>query len=48
MHVIIERLMRERDDLMAKLQHLNHTYDQTVSEISRERAQLESHNRRHT
>lgn len=47
-HLIIERLVRERDELMNKLQHLNLTYDQTVAEISRERAQLESHNKRHT
>lgn len=47
-HAIVSRLQRERDDLMAKLETLNRNYDSTVVEISRERAQLESHNKRHT
>ena len=33
---------------MNKLQSINANYDVTVQEISRERAQLESHNKRHT
>jgi uncharacterized protein YigA (DUF484 family) len=37
-HLIVERLTRERDELMSKLEQLNQTYDSTVVEISRERA----------
>lgn len=37
-HLIVERLTRERDELMGKLEQLNITYDNTVVEISRERA----------
>jgi hypothetical protein len=37
-HLIVERLTRERDELMSKLEQLNFTYDSTVVEISRERA----------
>jgi hypothetical protein len=37
-HLIVERLTSERDELMNKLEQLNTTYDSTVVEISRERA----------
>ena len=46
--LVIVRLNRERDELMGKLDSLNRNYDNTVAEISRERAQLESHNKRHS
>ena len=44
---IIDRLTVERNDLMAKLDQLNRTYDNCVSEITRERGQMDSHNRHH-
>ena len=44
---VIDRLTAERNDLMSKLDQLNRTYDNCVTEISRERAQMDSHNRHH-
>ena len=44
---VIARLTDERDDLQRKLEQLNRTYDNCVVEISRERAQMEGHNRHH-
>jgi len=46
--LIIDRLALERDDLRNKLEQLNRTYDNCVMEISRERAQMDSHNKHHT
>ena len=45
--IIIDRLTAERNDLMSKLDQLNRTYDNCVSEITRERGQMDSHNRHH-
>ena len=44
---IIDKLADERDDLHNKLEQLNHAYENCVSEISRERAQMQGHNRHH-
>ena len=45
--LIIDRLTSERNDLISKLDQLNRTYDNCVSEITRERGQMDSHNRHH-
>lgn len=45
--MIIDRLTTERNDLMSKLDQLNRTYDNCVHEITRERSQMDSHNRHH-
>ena len=44
---VIDKLTNERDELQSKLEHLNRTYDNCVQEISRERAQMQGHNRHH-
>ena len=44
---VVQKLTDERDDLQMKLEHLNRTYDNCVVEITRERAQMEGHNRHH-
>lgn len=44
---MIGRLTDERDDLHNKLDQLRRAYDNCVSEISRERAQMQGHNRHH-
>jgi chromosome segregation ATPase len=43
----LDGLKDERDALLDKLQNLNSTYEHAVKDISRERAQMEAHNRRH-
>ena len=43
----MDRLIGERNDLMDKLDRLNRTYDNCVVEISRERTQMDQHNRHH-
>ena len=45
--MIIAKLQDERDELQIKLNHLNRTYDNCVSEISVEKATMSSHNRHH-
>jgi hypothetical protein len=40
--------MKEREELNSKMHHLTKSFDHAVNDISRERAQLESHNKRHT
>jgi len=44
---VVEKLTDERDELQRKLDHLNRTYDNCVVEITREKAQMEGHNRHH-
>ena len=44
---VIDRLQDERDDLHNKLDQLRRAYDNCVSEISREKAQMHGHNRHH-
>ena len=44
---IIDKLTAERNSLQDKLEQLNRTYDNCVQEISRERAQMQGHNRHH-
>lgn len=44
---MLHKLQAERDDLHHKLNNLSDTYDHAVHDISRERAQIEAHNRRH-
>ena len=44
---INEKLRDERDDLQMKLEQLSRTYETCVAEISRERAQMQGHNRHH-
>mmetsp|Transcript_23761 Transcript_23761/g.29558 ORF Transcript_23761/g.29558 Transcript_23761/m.29558 type:complete len:417 (+) Transcript_23761:1050-2300(+) len=44
---VTDKLALERDELHTKLEHLNRTYDNCVGEISRERAQMDGHNRHH-
>lgn len=46
--LLIDRLIAERNDLQGKLEQLQRTYDNCVMEVSRERAQMEAHNRHHT
>jgi chromosome segregation ATPase len=46
--VCLDRLRIERDDLMRKMQHLNRTYDNCVTEITRERQQMHLHNKHHS
>ena len=46
-HQIVKKLQDERDELQLKLEHLNRTYDNCVSEISVEKATMHSHNRHH-
>lgn len=45
---VIDRLFKEREELNSRMHHLTKSYDHAVSDISRERAQLESHHKRHT
>ena len=44
----IKGLMRERADLMDKLDNLNVIYDDCVRDITAERKQMDSHNVRQT
>lgn len=44
---MVNRLQGERDDLMEKLEKLNFTYDNCVTEITRERQSMDGHNRHH-
>lgn len=46
-NLINTRLRAERDDLLQKMQHLNRTYDNCVTEITRERQQMDIHNKHH-
>jgi predicted nuclease with TOPRIM domain len=45
---IIDRLFKEREELNNRMHHLTKNYDHAVSDVSKERAQLESHHKRHT
>lgn len=47
MNLITDKLRRERDELLMKLRQLNDNYEFAVSDISKERAKIETHNRRH-
>lgn len=47
MEVVVNRLQGERNELMDKLEQLNRTYDNCVNEISRERSQMDGHNKHH-
>ena len=44
---VVERLTDERNELQHKLESLNRTYDNCVTEITREKSQMEGHNRHH-
>ena len=44
---LITRLTYERDELNQRLIQLTETYENAVRELSRERLQLEAHNKRH-
>jgi hypothetical protein len=38
--------MHERNDLLSKLEHLSLKYDECVRDISQNRAEMESHNKK--
>ena len=44
---IITQLASERNDLLSKLEMLNRKYDECVREISHDRSEMESHNKKH-
>lgn len=44
---VISSLMRERSDLLARLDNLTRKYDECVREISYDRREMEAHNKHH-
>ena len=44
---VIQSLLRERSDLLARLDNLTRKYDECVREISYDRAEMERHNKHH-
>lgn len=46
-NALVDRLRKERDELSFKLENLNYSYDRAVTELARERSQIETKNSRH-
>ena len=44
---ILNQLITDRNDLLARLDHLTRKYDECVREISHDRAEMEAHNKQH-
>lgn len=42
---ILNELIRERNDLLNRLDHLARKYDECVKDISHDRAEMEAHNK---
>jgi len=44
---IVEELMKERSNLLDRLDNLTRRYEECVREISKDRAEMEAHNKHH-